>query len=67
MNQAWMNATVRRTYATTVLITGVPTRTEGGVEVPVWSTIDDVFARSTYHADALLTILGILQQFPMAL
>lgn len=67
MNQAWMNATVRRTYATTVLITGVPTRTEDGVEVPVWSTIDDVFARSTYHADALLTILGILQQFPMAL
>jgi hypothetical protein len=67
MNQDWVNATVRRSYATTVLITGVPTRTQDGVEVPVWSTVDDVLVRPSYHADGLLSILGILHQFPSAL
>lgn len=66
MNQAWVEAAVGRTYGSTLLITGVPTKQTQDGEVMMWDTLQDVFQRS-YHAPGLLAITEVMQQLPFSL
>ena len=67
MNQAWVEAAVGRTYGSTLLITGVPTKqTEDGEEL-TWGSMDDVFDDLYYHAEGLMSALGVLRRLPQYL